>query len=179
MKVQFGVCRLELVIGDITDQTVDAIVNAANSQLAGGSGVDGAIHAVGGPAIMQETQERYPQGCPVGSAVETSAGNLKAKYVFHTVGPYWEGGQREERKLLRSVYESCLELAVEHHCESLAFPAVSTGVYRYPVDLAAEDSLTATREFLLERQQPALVRFVLFSEGIFGAFARVLDAMTE
>jgi O-acetyl-ADP-ribose deacetylase len=179
MKVQFGVCRLELMIGDITEQAVDAIVNAANQKLAGGGGVDGAIHRVGGPTLMQETDELYPDGCPTGSAVATSAGNLRAKYVFHAVGPWWNGGQRGERDLLKSAYLMCLELAMEHQCESIAFPAISTGVYRYPFDLAAEDSLSVTREFLLEHQKPALVRFVLFNEGAYGAYSRVLDSMTE
>jgi O-acetyl-ADP-ribose deacetylase (regulator of RNase III) len=179
MKVQFGVCRVELIIGDITEQIVDAIVNAANQKLAGGGGVDGAIHRAGGPSLMQETDEMYPAGCPTGSAVATSAGNLRAKYVFHAVGPWWNGGMRVERGLLKSAYFKCLELAVEHQCDSVALPAISTGAYRYPVDLAAEDSLSATREFLLEHQKPSLVRFVLFNEGILGAFSRVLDAMTD
>lgn len=179
MKVQFGVCRLELAQGDITEQRVDAIVNAANQKLAGGGGVDGAIHRAGGPAIMQETDELYPEGCPTGSAVVSGAGDLPAKCVFHAVGPWWNGGQMEERDLLKSAYRRCLELAVEHDCESIAFPAISTGVYRYPVDLAAEDSLSVTRDFLLEKQKPALVRFVLFDEGSYGAFSRVLETMTD
>jgi O-acetyl-ADP-ribose deacetylase len=179
MKVQFGVCRVELVIGDITEQKVDAIVNAANQKLAGGGGVDGAIHRAGGASLMRETTELYPAGCPTGSAVATSAGNLRAKYVFHAVGPWWNGGNRGERDLLKSAYVRCLELAVELALGSIAFPAISTGVYRYPFDLAAEDSLSATRDFLLEHQQPGLARFVLFNEGAYGAFSRVLDAMTE
>lgn len=179
MKVQFGVCRLELAIGDITEQPLDAIVNAANQKLAGGGGVDGAIHRAAGPTLMQETDELHPHGCPTGSAVATSGGNLKAKYVFHAVGPWWNGGVKGERDLLKSAFFSCLELAVEHQCESVAFPAISTGVYRYPMDLAAEDSLSVTRDFLLEHQQPALVRFVLFNEGAYGAFSRVLESMSE
>lgn len=179
MKVQFGICRLELLIGDITEQAVDAIVNAANQELAGGAGVDGAIHRAGGPTLIKETDERYPAGCPTGSAVATSAGNLRARYVFHAVGPWWTGGQRGERELLKSAFRRCLELAVEFECESIAFPAISTGVYRYPHDLAAEDSLSVTRDFLLEHQKPALVRFVLYNEGAYGAFARVLDTMAE
>lgn len=179
MKVQFGVCRLELAIGDITGQRVDTIVNAANTDLAGGGGVDGAIHRAAGPTLMKETEELYPDGCATGSAVATSAGNLKARYVFHAVGPWWNGGVKGERQLLKSAYGSCLKLAIDHQCDSIAFPAISTGVYRYPMDLAAEDSLSAVREFLLEHQKPALVRFVLFNEGAYGAFARVLETMTE
>jgi O-acetyl-ADP-ribose deacetylase (regulator of RNase III) len=176
--VQFGICRLELVQGDITKQHVDAIVNAANSRLAGG-GVDGAIHRAGGPTLMLETNERYPQGCPTGAAVATSGGNLKAKYVFHAVGPVWRGGQKDEPRLLKSAYRRCLELALEHNCQSIAFPAISTGVYSYPIDLAAEASLGVVRDFLIEHQKPAVARFVLFSAGSYGAFARALEAMTE
>jgi len=178
MLVQFGKCRLELVEGDVTDQQVDAIVNAANDQLAGGGGVDGAIHRAGGPALMEETRRRYPDGCPTGDAVATTAGNLNAKYVFHAVGPVWRGGQHGEAELLRSAYRRCLELAVEHNCATIAFPAISTGVYGYPTDRAAEESLNAVREFLTEREQPELTRFVLFGEGAFGAFARVLEGMS-
>ncbi len=178
MLVQFGTCRLELVEGDVTDQEVDAIVNAANARLAGGGGVDGAIHRAGGPALMEETRRRYPDGCATGDAVATTAGNLNARCVFHAVGPVWRGGQHDEAVLLRSAYRRCLELAVEHNCASIAFPAISTGVYGYPTDRAAEESLDAVREFLIERGQPEFTRFVLFGEGAFGAFARVLEGMS-
>src|SRR5262245_4333127 len=137
--------RIELVQGDITVQEVDAIVNAANSELAGGGGVDGAIHRAAGPILMQQTDERYPQGCPTGSAVPTDGGRLKARYVFHAVGPVWRGGTANEADLLASAFRRCLELAVEHACDSVAFPAISTGVYGYPKDLAAAVSLGATR----------------------------------
>ena len=178
MLVQFGNCRLELVQGDVTKQQVDAIVNAANHQLSGGGGVDGAIHRAGGPALMAETGRRYPDGCPTGDAVATTAGNLNAKFVFHAVGPVWRGGQHGEAELLRSAYRRCLELAVEHKCATVAFPAISMGVYGYPTDRAAEESLNAVREFLIEHGQPELTRFVLFGEGAFGAFARVLEGMS-
>ena len=179
MLVQFGPCRLELVQGDITHQQADAIVNAANGQLAGGGGVDGAMHRAAGSTLMEETKSRYPQGCPTGDAVATAAGELRAKYVFHAVGPMWRGGYHGEPKLLASAYRRCLELAIEHDCRSIAFPAISTGVYGYPMDLAAEHSLRATREFLIERSLPAVVRFVLFDGGSYGAFARVLESMIE
>lgn len=179
MLVQFGTCRLELVQGDITRQAVDAIVNAANSRLAGGGGVDGAIHRAAGPTLMEETRTKYPDGCPTGSAVATSGGALSAKFVFHAVGPIWRGGVSGEVELLKSAYRRCLELATEHSCRSLAFPAISTGVYGYPIDLAAEASLSVTREFLLAQKQPDLVRFVLFDGGAFGAFARVLETMAD
>lgn len=179
MLVQFGECRLELVRGDITEQDVDAIVNAANARLAGGGGVDGAIHRAAGPTLMQQTRERYPEGCPTGNAVITDGGNLKAKYVIHTVGPVWRGGAQNEPELLASAYRNCLERALENQCQSIAFPAVSTGVYSYPLDLAAENSLNVIRDFLLEHQQPKLVRFVLFDGGSLGAFSQVLESMTE
>ena len=179
MQVQFGSCRIELAQGDITGQPVDAIVNAANSRLAGGGGVDGAIHRAAGPSLMEETRLKFPEGCPTGSAVATSAGRLSAKFIFHAVGPIWRGGVAGEADLLASAYRRCLELAVEHSCRSIAFPALSTGAYGYPMDLAAERSLSAVREFLLEQQKPEVVRFVLFDGGSFGAFARALEAMAE
>jgi O-acetyl-ADP-ribose deacetylase (regulator of RNase III) len=179
MRVQFDACLIELVQGDITAQEVDALVNAANAQLAGGGGVDGAIHRAAGPGVMKETSRRYPEGCPTGSAVPSTAGNLTAKSIFHAVGPVWRGGKRDEPALLKSAYHRCLELAVEHMCASIAFPAISTGVYGYPMDLAAEHALTTVRDFLIEHGQPQLVRFVLFDGGGFGAFARVLEGMTE
>ena len=179
MLVEFGACRIQLVQGDITREKVDAIVNAANSALAGGGGVDGAIHAAAGPTLMEETRALYPDGCPTGSAVSTTAGRLDAKYVLHTVGPIWGGGGKGEQELLASAYRSCLELCQQHNCESVAFPAISTGVYGYPMDKAAETALEVTRDFLTEHQKPQLVKFVLFSAGAFGGFSRVLESMTE
>jgi O-acetyl-ADP-ribose deacetylase (regulator of RNase III) len=177
MFVHIAQSKIELVQGDITSQEVDAIVNAANSALAGGGGVDGAIHRAAGPVLMQQARERYPQGCATGDAVATDAGKLKAKYVFHAVGPVWRGGSANEKALLASAYRRCLELAVEHACASIAFPAISTGVYGYPKDLAAEVSLSTVHEHLLQQATPALVRFVLFDGGSFGAFARVLEGL--
>lgn len=175
MRLKIGNALLEIAQGDIVRQQVDAIVNAANSQLAGGSGVNGAIHAAGGPEIMAETARRYPKGCPTGSAVASGAGRLPARFVFHAVGPVWQGGGKGERGLLKSTYESCLWLALENECQSVAFPAISTGVYGYPIDLAAEDALSATTEFLRRYQRPALVRFVLFTAGACAAFERALE----
>jgi O-acetyl-ADP-ribose deacetylase (regulator of RNase III) len=175
MIVEFGACRIELVQGDITQQQADAIVNAASSGLAGGGGVDGAIHRAAGPTVMAETREQYPEGCPTGQAVATTAGNLAAKHVFHAVGPVWKGGHKNESDLLATAHLRCLELAIEQNCESVAFPAISTGVYGYPIDLAAETSLAATRDFLREHGQPRLVKFVLFDAGTYAAFARVLE----
>ncbi len=179
MQVRFGDCVIELTQGDITRQQVDAIVNAANAHLAGGGGVDGAIHRAAGPTIMAETRERYPEGCPTGSAVATSAGKLPVKKIFHAVGPRWRGGVKGERDLLKDACRKCLELAVEYQCDRIAFPAISTGAYGYPMDLAAEDSLSAVREFLLANGKPQVVRFVLFSEGALGAFSRALEALAS
>lgn len=168
---------LELVLGDITQQDVDAIVNAANSRLAGGGGVDGAIHRAGGPSIMEETRRRYPDGCPTGSAVITAAGNLRAKYVIHAVGPFWSGGNRGEAELLASAYRTSLELAAAHDCASIALPALSTGAYRYPIDAAAKIAVKTAADFLgkLEGAQPlALVRFALFSSDVLHAFEAAL-----
>lgn len=179
MQAHFGASRLELVQGDITQQSTDAIVNAANAQLAGGGGVDGAIHRAGGPSLMEQTRERYPEGCETGQAVVTTGGQLLARYVFHAVGPVWRGGREGESDLLASAYRTCLELAQQHGCRSVAFPAISTGVYGYPMDRAAELSIRVVIDFLQQHEQPELVRFVLFGEGAWGAYARALEAALE
>lgn len=175
MIIKLGPCRMELLQGNITQQHVDAIVNAANGRLAGGAGVDGAIHSVGGPSIMQETNEKYPEGCATGNAVVTGAGNLPARYVFHAVGPVWRGGRSGEAEQLASACRACLKLAVENDCSSIAIPALSTGAYSYPLDLAAANLVKTTMDFVRWHQKPALVRFVLFDEGAFGAFARAAE----
>jgi O-acetyl-ADP-ribose deacetylase (regulator of RNase III) len=175
MRVSIQGRTLELALGDITEQQVDAIVNAANSQLAGGGGVDGAIHRRGGPAIMAETAKRYPAGCPTGSAVITSAGNLPARFVIHAVGPRWSGGTAGEPERLAGAYRTALALASEHRCKSVALPALSCGVYGYPVDQACRIAMATSRTFLEQDPGVELIRFVLFSEGIFGAFAAALE----
>jgi O-acetyl-ADP-ribose deacetylase (regulator of RNase III) len=174
MKTTVNERILELVPGDITAQEVDAIVNAANSRLAGGGGVDGAIHRRGGPQIMQETDERYPEGCPTGSAVISGAGNLDAKYVLHAVGPVYREHPNDAEQLA-SAHRRCLELAVDHDCQSIAFPAISTGVYGYPMKEAAEIALKTTIEFLRQHGKPSVVRFVLFGEEAYQVFASVLS----
>jgi O-acetyl-ADP-ribose deacetylase len=174
MRIEIGKAILELLEGDITLQEVDAIVNAANSRLAGGGGVDGAIHRRGGPGIMAETIARYTQGCPTGSAVISGAGKLLAKHVIHAVGPVWNGGRHGEAELLASAYRRSLELAVENDCRSLAFPALSTGAYRYPIDLAARTALSTVVDFLIEHGKPELVRFVLFDAPAYNVFAAAL-----
>jgi O-acetyl-ADP-ribose deacetylase len=174
MRWQLNDAVIELVQGDITLQEVVAIVNAANSQLAGGGGVDGAIHRRGGSTIKQETDERYPDGCPTGSAVISSAGKLPAKYVIHAVGPVWSGGQRGEADLLAAAIRRSLELAVEHHCQSIALPALSAGAYRYPLQDAAQVAVGTAVEFLKANGRPKLVRFVLFDEKALKAFKEAL-----
>jgi O-acetyl-ADP-ribose deacetylase (regulator of RNase III) len=179
MQVTINGQTLELHQGDITEQHVSAVVNAANSRLAGGGGVDGAIHRRGGPAIMEETDRRYPDGCPTGSAVISGAGDLPCDYVIHAVGPVWSGGQRGEEELLAGAYRRCLELAAEHNCESIALPSLSTGAYGYPIDLAARTALRTAIAFLNEHGRTALVRFVLFGEGAYGAFSAALEELMK
>ena len=161
---------IEAVRGDITDQAVDAIVNAANSSLLGGGGVDGAIHRAGGPEIVAEC--RQLGGCDTGDAKATTAGRLPAHYVIHTVGPVWRGGEADEAELLASCHRRALEVAAELGCMSIAFPAISTGVYGYPVELAAPVAVAAARE--AQRPPVELVRFVLFGQGHLDAFSRAV-----
>jgi O-acetyl-ADP-ribose deacetylase (regulator of RNase III) len=168
---------LDLVQGDITHQTTDAIVNAANSQLAGGGGVDGAIHRAGGPSIMEETDRRYPDGCPTGGAVITGAGSLGAKYVVHAVGPVYRDGGHGEPELLASAYRQSLEVAAAAGCRSIAFPSLSTGAYRYPIADAAPIALRAVAEFARENKSMTLVRFVLFDARALGVFEEALQRL--
>lgn len=170
---------LELVQGDITQQTVDALVNAANHWLAGGGGVDGAIHRGGGPAIMEETRRRYPDGCPTGSAVISGAGQLPAKYVIHAVGPVWHGGKAGEEQLLAGAFRRSLALAAEHGCESVALPALSAGAYGYPLAQAARVAIGTALEFLrTQAGPPQRVRFVLFDQRALRAFQQALEELT-
>ena len=169
--------RIELTQGDITQVSVDAIVNAANSSLLGGGGVDGAIHRAGGPAILEEC--RRLGGCETGDAKATSAGNLPARWVIHTVGPVWQGGGAGEEELLASCHRRSLEVASELRARTVAFPAISTGVYRFPVDRAARIALNATTESLERHQEIDRVTFVLFSEEHLNVFGQALDEVTR
>ncbi len=174
--------KLRIVQGDITQQSTDAIVNAANSSLMGGSGVDGAIHRAGGPAILQECRQIVArQGrLPTGRAVITTGGNLEAKYVIHTVGPIWHGGSKGEPELLASAYQQSLKVAAENNLNSVSFPSISTGAYGYPVDQAAKVALGAVITFLSE--STASVRevvFVLFDSRTLGAYSSALREMAE
>lgn len=163
-RAAIGAAAIELMRGDITTVAVDAIVNAANTSLLGGGGVDGAIHRKGGPAILEEC--RKIGGCKTGKAVITTGGNLPARYVIHTVGPVWNGEGRGEPELLASAYRSSLRLAEEYGLASIAFPSISTGAYRYPIDLAAVVALAAVAAHL-RGGSPKLKRvlFVLFSDA--------------
>ena len=166
--------RIELVQGDITKQEVDAIVNAANESLLGGGGVDGAIHRAGGPAILEEC--RRVGGCATGDAKATTAGDLPARHVIHTVGPVWHGGGQGETELLASCHRRALEVADELASRTVAFPAISTGVYGYPVEQAARVALEATRDELAKRPEIEEVRFVLFSDEHLAAFQQHLPS---
>ncbi len=165
METIIGKTKLNLIRGDITLQETEAIVNAANTSLLGGGGVDGAIHRAGGPKILEECREiRAKQdGCPTGEAVITSGGNMKTKYVIHTVGPVWSGGGRNEEQLLRNAYYNSLKIAKERNIKSVSFPSISTGVYRFPIDKAARIALNTIKEFV-QGYTFVEIRFVLFSE---------------
>ncbi|MGQ0561256.1 MAG: O-acetyl-ADP-ribose deacetylase [Gemmatimonadota bacterium] len=181
LSIQIGDARLVLVQGDITDQRVDAIVNAANPTLMGGGGVDGAIHRRGGPAILeackQVRRETFPQGMPTGEAVMTTAGELPARFVIHTVGPIWRGGGQHEEQLLASSYQKCLSLAAEEGLHTVAFPSISTGAYGYPKMEAARLALTTVVAFLTGKTGMREVRFVLFSEDDLRVYSDTLDAV--
>lgn len=167
-EFSIGAAKVRFVRGDITEIAKDAIVNAANSSLMGGGGVDGAIHSKGGPQILKECKRiratKWPDGLPTGKAVITSGGNLKAKHVIHTVGPVWQGGRLGEADLLEQAYLNSMETAVANGLETVAFPSISTGAYRYPVPEAAFVAVKAVRKFLQEKDELSEVTFVLFSQ---------------
>ncbi len=178
MIARFGQSTLELAQGDITQQRVDAIVNAANSLLAGGGGVDGAIHRAGGPAIMEETRRRFPHGCPTGSAVATAGGHLRVKHVIHAVGPVYTGGAENDAELLAGAYRTSLQLAAELGCTSIAMPALSTGAYGYPLAEAARIALAAAVDHMEQHELPRVVRFVLFGDDALAEFQAALVEFT-
>ena len=179
MDKEIGKTKLNLIQGDITLQETEAIVNAANTSLLGGGGVDGAIHRAGGPKILEECKKiRAKQGgCPTGEAVITTGGNMATEYVIHTVGPVWSGGNRNEDQLLRNAYYNSLNLAKKNGIKSISFPSISTGVYRFPIDKAAGIALTTVKEFIQEYNFVE-VRFVLFSEKDLQVYEKALNEIT-
>jgi O-acetyl-ADP-ribose deacetylase len=175
---------LTLVQGDITEQETDAIVNAANSTLLGGGGVDGAIHRAGGPAILEACRriidEQFPGGLPTGEAVATTGGALRARHVIHTVGPVWQGGDASEPQLLAAAYRSSLRVAAEGKMRTIAFPSISTGAYGYPTESAATVALDAVVATIRERPDAFdEVRFVLFSQRDFEIYHAVLQRIPK
>ena len=178
MEFQVGNAILEIVKGDLTEIEADAIVNAANSTLLGGGGVDGAIHRKGGPKILEECKHlratEWPDGLLTGCATITSGGNLKAKHVIHTVGPIWRGGFYEEAKLLKQAYRSSLKLAVTYGLKTVAFPSISTGAYGYPVEEASRVAVGAVKDFLEKEDKLERVSFVLFSESNFEVYLKAV-----
>jgi len=173
-EFRVGKTLVRLIKGDITDVATDAIVNAANSSLMGGGGVDGDIHRKGGPKILEECKLiraiDWPEGLPTGKAVITSGGNLKAKYVIHTVGPVWQGGQHCESEQLAVAYLNSLELAVSKALRSIAFPSISTGAYGYPIENASKIALDTVKSFLESRDDLDELVFVLFKEHDFKVY---------
>lgn len=167
--------KIELVRGDITTIKADAIVNAANSSLLGGGGVDGAIHRKGGKAILEEciSIRNRQGGCPTGHAVITTAGLLPAKFVIHTVGPVWNDGSKNEDKLLYDCYNNCLQIAFEHHLKTIAFPGISTGIYHFPKDKAAEIAVNTIRNFKNINAFDRLI-FVCYDEESYEIYQRLL-----
>jgi len=164
--------HIDTVQGDLTQQRVDAIVNAANTTLLGGAGVDGAIHRAAGPELLEEC--RRIGGCPTGEARITKGYRLPAKYVIHTVGPVWSGGRRGEPELLRNCYVNSLRLANRRGIESVGFPSISTGAYRYPIEQAAKIAVETVREELSNRTSVDLVRFVCFSAADLAVYEQLL-----
>lgn len=173
MERHIHTSTLVLTIGDITRESTDAIVNAANSRLAGGGGVDGAIHRAGGPAIMQQC--RKIGGCPTGKAVITTGGALKARYVIHAVGPRYSDGDSGEAALLKSAYGESLRLASQKNLRSVSFPAISTGAYGYPIREAARIALQTISDYLKQHTDIPLVRFVLYDQNAYDIFAQELE----
>jgi O-acetyl-ADP-ribose deacetylase len=175
MEVKVGASTLELVEGDITRQDTEAIVNAANAALRPGGGVDGAIHRAGGPAI--EAACRKHGGCPTGEARVTTGGNLKARYVIHTVGPVYQDGGHREPELLASCYRESLKLASAQGIKSLAFPSISTGIYGYPIEDAARIALKTVTDYLALHPEIERVRLVLFGRTAYEVYAQALEEL--
>jgi O-acetyl-ADP-ribose deacetylase len=173
-EVLIAAGRLQLARGDITAERVDCIANAANEALRGGGGVDGAIHRAAGPGLLEELRRRYPDGTPTGTAVATDAYDLPARWVLHAVGPIWRGGTHGEPELLAGAYRSCLRLADGLSARSVAFPAISMGIYGYPPHAGARVAINTVAEHLRGPTSLEVARFVLFSEETYERFAGAL-----
>ena len=178
MSAKWGKTKVQLVLGDITDQEVDAIVNAANPSLMGGGGVDGAIHRKGGSEVLTECvkirETLWPGGLPTGNAVMTTGGGLKARHVIHTVGPVWHGGHSGEDRALAECYANSLRMAAQNGLRSVAFPSISTGAYGYPIQYASRIALKTVKDFAEKEGKPAEVNLVLFSTTDFETYQEVL-----
>jgi O-acetyl-ADP-ribose deacetylase (regulator of RNase III) len=171
--------RIQLVLGDITRERVDAIANAANEALRGGGGVDGAIHRAAGPGLLEELRRRYPNGTPTGTAVATEAHDLPARWVLHAVGPVWRGGGHGEEELLAGAYRSCMRLADELGARTVAFPAISMGIYGYPPPDGARVAVRSVEEHLRGDTRIEVARFVLFSEETYDLFTDALGEISQ
>ena len=180
MKKQFKNIKIELIQGDITKAAVDAIVNAANKELIGGGGVDGAIRRSGGEEVVKECDKirKTKGGCPTGTAVITTGGNLPANYIIHTAGPVWQGGNHEESKLLSSCYKESLLLAAENGIDSIAFPSISTGIYGYPIEKAAKVALQTILELVENASKiPTIIQFILFDDTTYTCYENALSIL--
>ncbi|HHT9159718.1 MAG TPA: O-acetyl-ADP-ribose deacetylase [Candidatus Brocadiaceae bacterium] len=177
MKVNINKSILELIEGDITEQETDAIVNAANSSLLGGGGVDGAIHRAGGPKILEECKKLG--GCPTGEARITTGGKLKARHVIHTVGPVYSGGKQRESELLANAYKNSLNLASKYKLKSVSFPSISTGAYSYPINEASTIALKTVIDYLKTYTDIKLVRFVLYGQKAYQVYEKALQELTK
>lgn len=171
LEIVYKGTKIKIIQDDITKQDTEAIVNAANNTLLGGGGVDGAIHRAGGPQILEECKEirKRQGGCPTGEAVITTGGNLKAKYIIHTVGPIWMGGNNNESQLLVNAYRNSLRLAYDNNITTISFPSISTGAYRYPIEKACKIALNTVKEFI-DNIKFEEIRFVLFSDRDFSIY---------
>ncbi|ULQ54707.1 O-acetyl-ADP-ribose deacetylase [Flavihumibacter fluvii] len=170
--------RIELQKGDITKIKVDCIVNAANTSLLGGGGVDGAIHRAGGPAILEDCRKIIARqgGCETGEAVITTAGKMPAKFLIHTVGPVWNGGNHGEHEKLKRCYQNSLQLAVDNHCRTIAFPNISTGIYGFPKQAAAKIAVNTVKEFLASTDKIEKVLFVCFDDENYALIKQLLQS---
>ncbi|MEK6558652.1 MAG: O-acetyl-ADP-ribose deacetylase [Planctomycetota bacterium] len=177
MKVNINKSILELIEGDITEQETDAIVNAANSSLLGGGGVDGAVHNAGGPKILEECKKLG--GCPTGEARITTGGNLKARHVIHTVGPIYSGGKQCESELLADAYSNSINLASKYKLKSVSFPSISTGAYGYPINEASTIALKTVIDYLKTHTDMELVRFVLYGQKAYQVYEKSLQELVK